>query len=213
MAVSKRLWLALLAALALGGACAADIPPPPGHPRARRPRPPQGAEAVLQIIPSPTGDQARLVIPRAALSGLKTGAAGSEPDSSAGMAGVQTVVAGTALSLAMAFAGLWLARKRRRLSAGIAAMVVCAAGGAGITATRALANAAPSFAQPKSDANPAAIPSGGSRINVRLVVVDGGDAIKLYLPASANADKSGAKQSQQSAGPGAARSRTGAAKK
>ncbi len=127
--------IAIVATLVLTAAVAvADIARPDDHGRSNRPK-----ENTLRLVIE-AGDNPE---PQLWLPPEMRIAMGDHDEAGSGLASASTIASGTALSLSLAFGGLWLVRNRRTLGAR-------AATGAGIvlvvvtgTAALALANAAP----------------------------------------------------------------------
>lgn len=105
----------------------------------------------MRIAPDREATEAKLVIPRAVWQQMRAGLDGDDAQSGVAatarfrnLSGAQTVLAGTFLSLAFAFGGVWLVRSRRqtdkltRVALGVAVLAMASA-----TASIAYANAGP----------------------------------------------------------------------
>jgi hypothetical protein len=142
--------LIVLAAVALLFSLAtfADIPRPDGRP-SNRVKKPAAVSTELDISLDREAKEARLIIPesqlkqlRAELEALDTGG-DSAALSSSSFTKIQTIVAGTLMSLAFVFGGIWFTRNRKIVlsSRAVGAAAVVSILGAG--ATLLYANAGP----------------------------------------------------------------------
>lgn len=97
--------------------------------------------ATLVIESTDFNREVELVLPREMLDAGRAGAAGASITS--GMTPMQTVIAGLALTFAIASGGVWLARSRRSLGARSTTAAVAIFATMAATAVFALANASP----------------------------------------------------------------------
>jgi len=172
--MSKRFWTLLAASLCAAAACSADVRPPDSRPRPAR-RVPAPSAVSLQVIPLGKGQGTRIELPRQVLQELGAGAVQAQPSSGSTPLGAGTVIAGLALSLALALGGLWLARRRPRLAPVVTAGLLLAAGGAGLLAGRSQANVPPPV-RPEPKPGP-----GQLNLNAQVVLVEGGDSVRLFI--------------------------------
>lgn len=144
---------AAVALLALVQIARADKAPPP----------PKENAYPLVIEADPKVQEAKLVIPRAMLGKMK---AGLDEDRGSNLASTNTVIAGAALTLALAFGGLWIVR-RGPGAARNTALLVGAVAFFGITGALSADLAVPKLPA-KTD-------------TVIIEVVDKGDEVKLVV--------------------------------
>lgn len=181
----SSLLIATLAVVFLGSCAAtawADIAP--GR-RTERPRPlpaPQN-QATLEVVSQPNGGPIRLEIPAHLVQQPGPPGAGAERGSLLPVAW-RTMVSGLALTLALGWAGIWLARRsglatqpqaRRALIGTTAGLAVLAS--LATVALVAQANFAPPRPEPRPQPNP---------LTVEVVVVPRGNSVRLFVsPAQA----------------------------
>jgi hypothetical protein len=191
-----RLCCLALALFAFSLPAFADIAPPPPTPtpqKARRTTPLPAARMLIEARTDAT--EARLQIPSNMLRQLR---AEMERDAASGAAAAttpadwlrptQTIVAGLFLSLALAFAGIFVARTRTRArgarQAAAVALVVFAATGA--LAFRTLANARPPEPRILDAGSLKLATTPDAQLNgvIRVEVVDDPNVFKLIVPAA-----------------------------
>jgi hypothetical protein len=179
-----RFWFLAILLLSLATLPAwADIPP---NPRGRPvdPPPPAAKDAKMIVELDPNAKEARLIVPRSV--SLRRGALDTNDDTrvtEAEPAGHNhIVIAGLALALSLACGGLWLVRKNRLNSTGLALLLVVVAGVAGSAIV--LANAPPPTSprplppQPAPVANLVKLFDG----KIKIETPAEGDTIKLVVP-------------------------------
>jgi hypothetical protein len=173
--------LAVLALMVAPLAALADIPGPgprPRRPVEREPAPVK-AGAPLEVVLQEGDKPLKLEIPRGL---LPKEVAAKRGGVFGGLDGFRTVVAGLALSLAVAVAGVWLARRfavagsrplpKAATVATIAVLVV-----AGFAVATAWADLIPPGAGPRSRPRPVPAAAG---LTIQIEVVEGGDKIVLH---------------------------------
>jgi hypothetical protein len=144
----------------------------------------------MRIQPDEKAKNAKLLIPRGVLSGLR--ASLDEGDSQtgastgiAGITGAQTIMVGIFLSLSLAFAGLWLMKSRAQSDRLTRAAVVIAILGLGTATTSVvLGNAGPPPVA-RSLTSKILTPElqwWGANGQVTVEIVGDGDQITLVLP-------------------------------
>jgi hypothetical protein len=157
-----------------------SIPGQPYHPN-RPPRPTTGPSSEQQLVVTTDASikQARLRIPASA---LRPGAPGAAPGprSDAGMSPARTVVAGIALTAAIAVSGLLLVRGRG--ARGRMLLLAALVASAGVLLSLASADVP---RPPRPAPTPISIPMGGLKMPVVVEIVDEGP-IQLTLPADAS---------------------------
>lgn len=136
--------------------------------------------------------EARLQIPRAQLERLNA-AAGVEGGGSmsASFKTAGTIMGGLFISLAVVLTGLLLLRSRRRVALGraTAALFVCACA-AGVAGVVAYANApAPRYRVQSPGTLVRAVTGAPLAGSIRIEVVEGGDEVKLLVPAQARSGR------------------------
>jgi hypothetical protein len=166
----------------------ADIP----NPNSNRRRPPVRPDSPtsMRIQPDEKAKNAKLLIPRGVLSGLRASLDEGDPQSNssaavAGITGTQTIMMGIFLSLSLAFAGLWLMKSRAQ-SDGLtrAALVIAILGLGTATTSVVLGNAGPPPVA-RSLTSKILTPElqwWGANGQVTVEVVQDGDQITLVLP-------------------------------
>ncbi|HJR06925.1 MAG TPA: hypothetical protein VJ842_06700 [Pyrinomonadaceae bacterium] len=171
----------------------ADIPAP----EHRQTRTPQTSKRVLpparMVIESrKDATEARLQIPQSVLRELRAeiegDAASDTAASTTSLRQTQTIIAGVFLSLSLAFAGVFIARSRSRMTKQIAtgALVVFAIAGA--LTFKALANARPPEPRFVDAGSLPRATTPDEELNgvVRMEIVPEGRVIKLIVPATAS---------------------------
>ena len=156
-----RTWSLLAAALVLvlGRPVLADLPVGP--------LPSPNAKPFV-IEADPNAKEAKLTIPREMLGKMKASAEqGNEDEAYASSARTHTIIAGVALTMALAFSGLWLVRRTPGGSRNLA-LLIGALGFLGISGALYANKAAP---KPAIDLTNFVI----------IEVVDKGDAVKLVV--------------------------------
>jgi hypothetical protein len=171
----------------------ADIPAPE-HRQTRttqttkRPLPP--ARMLIESRKDTT--EARLQIPQSVLRELRAeieaDGASDVTGSTSTLSQTQTIIAGVFLSLSLAFAGVFIARSRSRMTKQVAAGALVVAALAGTLAFKAFANARPP--EPRL-VNAGSLPRAttpDAELNgvVRVEIVPEGRVIKLIVPAATN---------------------------
>lgn len=142
----RKLTLIIAALLIFSFTALADIPQPNG--KTKSPKRPVTVDTTMDITLDADAKDARLIIPvsqlqelRAQLDALDNG--GDNMAGTSSFTKIQTIVAGTLMSLAFVFGGLWVSRNRKVLlnsrAVGIAAVASMLAAGA----TLLYANAGP----------------------------------------------------------------------
>src|SRR5262245_17930961 len=168
-------WMAALLGLAVTSQLWADLPPNPRPKPPSRERPVQ--EANIVVVADANAKAPKLIVPqkiatrRAELDGQSPDRLASDEQS---RPWGQTILAGTALALAVSFTGLWMVRRGRATGRGTALLIaagVCLTGSAIVGA-----NAAPPV-RPKPPANQE-IYSG----KIAVEYTAEGDTIKLIVP-------------------------------
>jgi len=131
-----------------------------------RPPPPKEPTAPLVIEAGPKVEEARLIIPKKMLGDLKAELDREEKGGIAGTSRMQTIIAGVAMTMALAFSGLWLVRRGPNGSRHLALLLGAVAFfgiGAAVMADRA----------PPRD------PARTDKVSIQ--VTDKGDEVKLII--------------------------------
>jgi hypothetical protein len=178
----------------------ADISAPQPAPSPQKARRTATLPAARMLIESRNdATEARLQIPKNMLRQLRAEAERDDATSNASTAALvdssrpaQTVLAGVFLSLALAFAGIFLARTRSRTARQSAAVALVLIAAAGALAFKTLANARPP--EPRTlDAGTlrrATTPNEELNGVIRVEVVDDPNVFKLIVPAATTATES-----------------------
>ncbi|HEV2800079.1 MAG TPA: hypothetical protein VGW12_06270 [Pyrinomonadaceae bacterium] len=190
-----RLCSVVLSLASLAAPAFADIPAPqhiPTPQKARRTAPLPAARMLIESRNDVT--EARLQIPQNMLRQLRAELEREDPASNAS-AGIdsssptRTIIAGVFLSLALAFAGVFVARTRSRNVRQLAAVALVLITAAGALAFKTLANARPP--EPRIlDAGTlrrATTPNEGLNGVIRIEIVDEPNVFKLIVPAATTA--------------------------
>jgi hypothetical protein len=144
----------------------------------------------MRIQPDEKAKSAKLLIPRAVLSGLRASIDDEGPQSTtsasvAGITSAQTIMVGIFLSLSLAFAGLWLMKSKAQSDRLTRAAVVIAILGLGTATTSVvLGNAGPppNFYSLNSKILSPGLEWWGASGQVTVEIVQDGDQITLVLP-------------------------------
>jgi len=184
--------------LATVSSAAADLPAPKSNNRKTPPNPTVRTDPAasiprtfMSIEPNGSASEARLVIPRSVLTQLTAELDRDDSQTVAATTAVpnlsntQTIMAGIFLSLAFGFGGIWFVHSRKRAgkltraALGMAILALC-----GATATIAYGNAGPPPVA-RSLTSKILVPgaqSYGAHGQVKVVIVEEGNQIKLVLP-------------------------------
>jgi len=184
--------------LATVASAAADLPAPKSNNRKTPPNPTVRTDATatiprtfMSIEPNGAATEARLVIPKSVLAQLTAEIDGDDSGTVAAtnagtnLSNTRTIMAGLFLSLAFGFGGIWFVHSRKRadkLTRAALGMAILALGGA--TATIAYANAGPPPVA-RSLTSKILVPAAqsyGAHGQVKVVIVEEGNQIKLVLP-------------------------------
>jgi hypothetical protein len=177
------MWITALVVAGMAPAARGDLIP--GKPRGPAKLPPLTAPVVVVVDDKAT--ETHVQIPRALLGQLRADAGEvGDPDTrrAEALPLLHLVVAGTALSLALTFGGLWLVRHRSRSPRSNVALLLIAVAALAVGATTLWANAAPPVPKPKPDsAGPDKVAAAGIPLADKAVieVVDKGEAITLIV--------------------------------
>ena len=186
--------------LATAASAAADLPAPVRKSNSRKTPPiptvttdPAATtpKTSMSIEPNGAATEARLVIPRSVLAQLTAELEGDDSQTLAATTAVsnasdtQTIMAGLFLSLAFGFGGIWFVHSRRRAdklnraALGMAILALC-----GATAAIAYGNAGPPPVA-RSLTSKILVPAAqsyGAHGQVKVVIVEEGNQIRLVLP-------------------------------
>ena len=184
--------------LATVASAAADLPAPKSNNRKTPPNPTVRTDpaakiprTLMSIEPNGAATEARLVIPRSILTQLTAELDGDDSQTVAAtnavttLSNTQTIMAGLFLSLAFGFGGIWFVHSRKRAdkptraALGMAILALC-----GATASIAYGNAGPPPVARSltSKILVSAAQSYGAHGQVKVVIVEEGNQIKLVLP-------------------------------
>lgn len=143
-------FLIMIALIVFAGlAVNADIPPPNGG-KSNRVKKPAAVDTTLDISLDANAKEARLIIPasqlkqlRAELEELDNGGDDTAALGASSFTKIQTIVAGTLMSLGFVFGGLWISRNRKIILTSRAVGIMAIASILGAGATLLYANAGP----------------------------------------------------------------------
>jgi len=162
-------------------------PKPTATPRtSKRPLPP----ARMLIESRKDATEARLQISQSVLRELRAeieaNAASDVTGSTTTLSQTQTIIAGVFLSLSLAFAGVFVARSRSRMTKQVAAGALVVVAFAGTLAFKAFANARPPEPRPVNAGSLPRATTPETELNgvVRIEIVPEGRVIKLIVPAT-----------------------------